>query len=83
MLEDLINGQRKREFLDKNSQWKWASIRKYLKLIKKFKELLLLLVHFTGGQPSRGEEITGLRLVNGINWDRNVFVIDREVVLVT
>ena len=83
MLEDLVNGRRKREFLDKNGQWKWASIRKYLKLVKKFEELLLLLAHFTGGQPSRGEEITGLRLVNGINRDRNVFVINGEVVLVT
>jgi hypothetical protein len=43
----------------------------------------LLLAHFTGGQPSRGEEITGLHLVNGINRDRNVFVINGEVVLVT
>lgn len=83
MLEDLVNGRRKREFLDKRGQWKWASIRKYLKLVKKFEELLLLLAHFTGGQPSRGGEITGLRLVNGINRDRNVFVIDGEVVLVT
>ena len=83
MLEDLVNGRRKREFLDKNGQWKWAAVRKYLKLVKKFEELLLLLAHFTGGQPSRGEEITGLRLVNGINRDRNVFVIDGEVVLVT
>jgi hypothetical protein len=43
----------------------------------------LLLAHITGGQPSRREEITGLRLVNSINRDRNVFVIDGEVVLVT
>ena len=83
MLEDLVQGRRKRDFLDKHGQWKWAGIRKYLKLVRKFEELLLLLVHFTGGQPSRGEEITGLRLVNGINRDRNVFVIDGEVVLVT
>jgi superfamily II DNA helicase RecQ len=83
MLEDLVAGRRKRHFLDKQGQWKWAGIRKYLKLVKKFEEFLLVLVHFTGGQPSRGEEITGLRLVNGINRDRNVFVIDGEVVLVT
>ena len=43
----------------------------------------MLLSHFTRGQPSRGEEITGLRLVNSINRDRNIFVIDREVVLAT
>lgn len=58
-------------------------MQKYLKLVKKFEELLLVLAHITGGQPSRGEEIPGLRLANGINRDRNVFVIDGEVVLVT
>ena len=83
MLEDLVQGRRKRDFLDKHGQWKWAGIRKYLKLVRKFEELLLLLVHFTGGQPSRGEEITGLHLVNSINRDRNVFVINKEVILVT
>ncbi|KAK2667242.1 hypothetical protein RAB80_016433 [Fusarium oxysporum f. sp. vasinfectum] len=62
------------------SQW---SRRKYLKLVKRFEEFLLLLAHITGGQPSRGEEITGLRLINGINRDRNIFIIDGEVVLVT
>ena len=54
-----------------------------MKLIRKFEELLLLLVYFTGGPPSRGEEITGLCLVNSINRDRNVFVINKEVILVT
>ena len=83
MLEDIISSSRKREFLDGKGEWRWPGIQKYLKLVKKFEELLLLLAHITGGQPSRGEEITGLRLVNGINRDRNVFVIDGEVVLVT
>lgn len=82
MLEDLVNGRRRQEFLDKNGQWKWGGIRKHLKDVNKFKELLLLLVHLTN-IPSRGHEITGLRLVNGINRDRNGFVIDGEFVLVT
>ncbi|KFY03965.1 hypothetical protein V490_00040, partial [Pseudogymnoascus sp. VKM F-3557] len=75
MLEDLVNGQRRQQFLDKNGEWKWGSIRKHLKDIDKFKQLLLLLVHMTN-IPSRGHKITGLRLVNGINRDRNGFVID-------
>jgi hypothetical protein len=83
MLGDLMRGQRRKEFLDKHGDWKWGGVRAYLKQVRKFEELLLLLAHFTGGQPSRGPEITGLRLVNGINRDRNVFVIDGEVVLVT
>jgi hypothetical protein len=47
MLEDLVNGQWKREFLDGNSQWKWKRIEKYNKAVKKFEELLLLLVQLT------------------------------------
>lgn len=57
-------------------------MRKHLKDVDMFKELALLLVHFTN-QPWRGVEITGQRLVNGINPDRNGFVIDGEMVLVT
>jgi superfamily II DNA helicase RecQ len=83
MLEDLVNGRRKREFLDNNGQWKWKRIEKYNKTAKKFEELLLLLVQESWGQPGCGEEVTGMRLVNGINRDRSVFVIDGEVVLVT
>ncbi|KAF6525709.1 hypothetical protein HZS61_011504 [Fusarium oxysporum f. sp. conglutinans] len=83
MLEDLTTSSRKTDLLDQTGEWKWAGIRKYLKLVKRFEEFLLLLAHITGGQPSRGEEITGLRLINGINRDRNIFIIDGEVVLVT
>ncbi|KAH7110378.1 recQ family helicase [Dactylonectria estremocensis] len=83
MLEDLIARRRKQTYLDKQGQWKWAGIRKYLKLVKKFEELLLILMHFTGGQPSWGEEITGLHLVNAINRDCNIFVINGEVILIT
>jgi hypothetical protein len=83
MLEDLVASSRKTDLLDQTGEWKWAGIRKYLKLVRRFEEFLLLLAHVTGGQPSRGEEITGLRLINGINRDRNIFIIDGEVVLVT
>ncbi|KAK2927994.1 hypothetical protein FoTM2_013170 [Fusarium oxysporum f. sp. vasinfectum] len=70
MLEDLIASSRKTDLLNQTGEWK-------------FEEFLLLLAHITGGQPSRGEEITGLRLINGINRDRNIFIIDGEVILVT
>ncbi|WKT53731.1 Helicase superfamily 1/2, ATP-binding domain, partial [Fusarium oxysporum f. sp. vasinfectum] len=50
MLEDLIASSRKTDLLDQTGEWKWAGIRKYLKLVKR---------------------------------DRNIFIIDGEVVLVT
>jgi hypothetical protein len=55
----------------------------YNKAVGKWLELVQLLAHITGGQPSRGEEINGLHLVNGITRDWNIFIIDGEVVLVT
>jgi hypothetical protein len=57
--------RRKRKFLDSTSLWRWKRIRKYNKVVGKWLKLQLL-VHITGGQPSQGEEINGLRLVNGI-----------------
>jgi hypothetical protein len=82
MLEDLIVSSRKTDLLNQIGEWKWAGIRKYLKLVKRFEEFLLLLAHIIGGQPSRGEEIIGLYLINGINRDHNIFIIDGEVILI-
>jgi superfamily II DNA helicase RecQ len=82
MLKSLIAGPLQKEFLDSQGEWKWPRVQRYLQQVKRFQELLLLLVHLTN-QPLRGPEITGLRLVNGINRDRSVFIIDGEVVLVS
>ncbi|KAF5544142.1 recQ family helicase [Fusarium napiforme] len=83
MLEDLIRSPRAAALLDQKGMFKEKGEGVYRKLVKKFEGLLLLLCHFTGGQPSRGPEILGLRLANGITRDRSVFIIDGQVVLVT
>lgn len=84
MLEDLVRSRRKGEFLDPGGEWRWEGIRKYQKSVRKFEELLVLAVQQTWGSGmARGDEIGGLRLVNGVNRDRSVFVIDGDVVLVT
>ena len=83
MLKDLLGGRRRSEFLDNSGQWRWSAIQAYRKQVTKFLEMLIVLVQMTWGQPARGEEVTGLRLVNGINRDRNVFIIDGQVVLVS
>ena len=83
MLEDLVSGGRKSQFLDKDGQWKWEGIRQYEKDVRRFEELLAPLGLMTEGGPARGDEFGGLRRANGINRDRGVFVIDGEVVLVT
>ena len=82
MLQNLIAGPLKKQFLNSENEWKWPRVQQYLRQVKRFQELLLLLVHLTN-HPLRGPEITGLRLVNGINRDRSLFIIDGEVVLVS
>jgi hypothetical protein len=39
-------------------------------------------VYITSDQPSRGQEILEMRLTNGINRDRSIFIIDDDIVTV-
>ncbi|KAK4980774.1 hypothetical protein LTR28_001461 [Elasticomyces elasticus] len=74
-----VEGQRLRV----NGRWQPRAVRQYIRRVNSFLELLLFLVHTTGGQPARGTEITTARHQNGFLQDRNVFVIDRQVVFVS
>lgn len=58
-------------------------VRRYLRTIDRFRELLLLCIHIYGGQPAHRSEITAIRFRNGFIQDRNVFVIHGQVVVVT
>ncbi len=59
-----------------------AALKKYLKQLDTFLEALLLLVHLTAGQPTRGMEIIGVLYTNTIfHW--NIFAEDGLVLLVT
>ncbi|KAH8649525.1 hypothetical protein BGZ61DRAFT_469592 [Ilyonectria robusta] len=82
ILQSLVAGPLQKEFLDSKGEWKWPRVQRYLQQVKHFQELLLVLIHLTN-QPLRGPEITGLRLVNGINRNCSVFIIDGKVVLVS
>ena len=54
--------------------WRPSVVEKYKTKVDKFLEILLLLVHITGGQPARGTEILSLRYVNTIcGYHRNIF----------
>ncbi|KAK1038992.1 hypothetical protein LTR74_018772 [Friedmanniomyces endolithicus] len=58
-------------------------VQKYLREVDRFPELLLFCIHITGGQPARGSEITTTRFRNGFLQDRNGFVIQGQMVIVT
>jgi hypothetical protein len=57
-------------------------VRQYLRQVNRFLEVLLCSVHVTSGQPGRGSEITTIRHGNGILQDRNIFVVDGQVMTV-
>ena len=69
--------------LRKNKQWHHRRAIEYLRQVDKFRKLLLFVVHTTGGQPKRGTEILALRFKNGCLQDRNVFVLDGMVMIVS
>lgn len=69
--------------LRQGERWHRRRVRKYLRRVDHFRELLLLGVHWTGGQPARGTEITSIRFRNGYMQDRNVFAIHGHMAVVT
>jgi hypothetical protein len=58
-------------------------VRRYLRKINRFRELLLFCMHLTGGQPARGTEMMTLCSKNGYLQDCNIFVMYGQMVFVT
>jgi superfamily II DNA helicase RecQ len=63
--------------------WRPQEVRRHLRHIERFLDLLSLAVHVAGGQPARGPELLSIRWRNGLLQDRNLYVIDGEVVVIT
>ncbi|KIV98766.1 uncharacterized protein PV09_09464 [Verruconis gallopava] len=72
-------GQRLRS---KDGKWNIKRVKQYVYRIERWLELLLCGVHMVSGQPGRGTEVTTMRHVNGILQDRNIFVVDGQVMTV-
>jgi superfamily II DNA/RNA helicase len=64
-------------------QWRPQEVRRHLRHTQHFLELLSLAVHVAGGQPARGPELLSVRWRNGVLQDRNLYVIDGQVAVVT
>ena len=59
-------------------------VRDWMRQLARFRGLLLVLMHITGGQPARGTEILSCRHRNtAAGSHRNVFIEDGQVVFVT
>jgi hypothetical protein len=57
-------------------------VREYERERRRFLEMMMVLIHVTGGQPGRGTELTSLRYVNWIATPRNIFIEDGQVMVV-
>jgi hypothetical protein len=53
-----------------------------LRRVDRFLTLLLVCVHVTSRQLSRGLEITLMQYRNRLLQDRNIFIVDRQVITV-
>jgi len=65
-------------------RWKESRVEKWMQAVGRLKELLLFLMHVTGGGPGRGEEILTVQYRNTAeNPGRNVLLEDGLVVFAT
>lgn len=65
-------------------RWKESRLEKWMRAVGRLKELLLFLVHVTGGGPARGQEILRVQYRNTAeNPGRNVLLEDGLVVFAT
>jgi hypothetical protein len=64
-------------------QWRLQEVRRHLQHIERFLDLLSLAVHVAGGQSACGPELLSVRWRNGLLQDRNLYVIDGQVAVVT
>ena len=69
--------------LHRNGEWSIHKVRKYLRAVDRFKELLLFCMHVTSGQPARGSEVTSMRYRNGYLQDRNIYILFGIIMSVT
>ncbi|THW27512.1 hypothetical protein D6D22_10755 [Aureobasidium pullulans] len=83
MLGRAENHKNGRKLRSRTGDWQLRHIRRWLRYVDEFRELLLLCVHITAGQPARGTEITSVRFKNGFMQDRNVYIIHGQVAVIT
>jgi superfamily II DNA helicase RecQ len=76
-------GSKQESESDRPVQWRLQEVRRHLRHIQRFLELLSLAVHIAGGQPARGPELLSVRWRNGLLQDRNLYVIDGQVAAIT
>jgi superfamily II DNA helicase RecQ len=67
----------------RDGKWKLKKVRACLRLLRKFKRLLMAIIHIWAGQPGRGPEITQLKHCGTQQVPGNIFVFDGQVMIIT
>lgn len=63
--------------------FKREATKRWLRRLRVFREVLMVLVHAWGGLPGRGPEVATLRHCDSWQLIRNLFVVDGQVMIVT
>lgn len=71
-----------RKLRSTSGRWNVKEVKRYLRRMDRFLELVLLGKHMSSGQSARGSEVTMMRFRNGVLQDRNAFVVDGHVMTV-
>ena len=66
-----------------DGEWRLKYVQQYLTSVTAFQELLSILVHITGGQPTSGVELMSIRHRNAPDAKRNIFIDDGMVTFVS
>ena len=66
----------------KDRGWKQKKIPAFLRKLKQFKRLLMVLIHIWAGQPGRGPEMTKLKHCGTQQVAGNIFVFDGQVMII-
>ncbi|KAF1956343.1 hypothetical protein CC80DRAFT_363540, partial [Byssothecium circinans] len=82
MLTRAEQSEQGRRLQSSDGRWNVKQVKRYLRQVDRFLTLLMVCVHMTSGQPGRGSEVTTMRHQNGLLQDRNIFVMDGQVMTV-
>ena len=82
MLTQAEQSEQGRKLQSSDGKWRVKQVKQYLRQVNRFLALLMVCVHMTSGQPRRGSEVTTMRHRNGVLQDRNIFVMDGQVITV-
>jgi superfamily II DNA helicase RecQ len=82
MLHRVMQTTASQQLRSSDSTWNVKQVKRYLRRVDHFLGLMLTGIHVTSGQPGRGSEVTTMRHRNGVLQDRNIFVVDGQLMTV-